>query len=282
MGRSIRCPPLRCSEGIATGFIRARGPAYWRRRFLMNTVKRTLTAKTLILPIIDSANMHRQLSAILDSQQTLVRKGFGRDRLRVSCRTQPVRRGWSATRWRQAGREERVVSLFDVWLARSTHPTSSYAYSGWRKCWGIEVGKTLLARKRLSGLRRFSVNNRKIAWLSRRSTQEYAGFLEWLWRLGEEPIEVVDLTDVVVAGSKDAPTKQRLAISLGLLPPRTILENDLPDRPEILNPILRARYRELWGRLKVENAPLRILSEGELVSARFHFLIRVAVVVCDT
>ena len=25
MGRSVRCPPLRC-EGIATGFIRARGP----------------------------------------------------------------------------------------------------------------------------------------------------------------------------------------------------------------------------------------------------------------
>jgi len=116
-----------------------------------------------------------------------------------------------------------------------------------------------------------SISNRKIAWLSRRSAQEYAGFLEWLWRLGEEPIEVIDLTDVVVAGNKDGPTKPHLAISLGLLPPHTILENDLLDRTETLTSVLRAQYRELWGRLRAENAPLRVLSEGELVSAPLSF-----------
>jgi hypothetical protein len=28
---------------------------------------------------------------------------------------------------------------------------------------------------------------------------EYAGFLDWLWRLGDAPCEVVDLTDVTVS-----------------------------------------------------------------------------------
>ncbi len=175
---------------------------------------------------------------------------------------------------RQAGREERVVSLFDCLSFGPINPPDSSLRLQWvEKVLGYRGWEDVVGKETPFWSEALSVNNRKIGWLSRRSAQEYAGFLEWLWRLGEEPIEVVDLTDVVVAES-NGPTKPRLAISLGLLPPRTILENDLPDRPEILNPILRARYRELWGRLKVENAPLRILSEGELVSARFHFLIR--------
>ncbi len=118
---------------------------------------------------------------------------------------------------------------------------------------------------------RSAYSNRRVAWLSRRSAQEYAGgFLEWLWRIGEEPIEVIDLTDVMVAG-KDGPTKPHLAISLGILPPYQILESDLLDRTEKLTSVLRAQYRELWGRLRAENAPLRVLSEGELVSAPLSF-----------
>jgi hypothetical protein len=111
-----------------------------------------------------------------------------------------------------------------------------------------------------------SISNRRVVWLSRRSAQEYAGFLEWLWRLGEQPIEVVVLTDVVVAGNNNGPTKPR-SISLGMLPPHKILENYLLGRTEKLTSVLHGRYRELWGRLKAENAPLRLLSEGELSSA---------------
>jgi Protein of unknown function len=33
----------------------------------------------------------------------------------------------------------------------------------------------------------------------------------------------------------------------------------------------RDQYREIWGRLRAENAPLHILSEGELVSAPLSF-----------
>ncbi|WP_407154798.1 DUF3658 domain-containing protein [Bradyrhizobium sp. STM 3557] len=172
----------------------------------------------------------------------------------------------------QAGRDERVISLFDCLSFGPINPPDpevrwkwveeELGYSGWEKVVGEATSFWHEA---------LSISNRRIAWLSRRSAQEYAGFLEWLWRLGEEPIEVVDLTDVVVAGSRNGSTKPHLAISLGLLPPHEILENDLLDRIEILTSALHAQYRELWGRLRAEDAPLRILSEGELVSAPLSF-----------
>jgi len=43
-----------------------------------------------------------------------------------------------------------------------------------------------------------SPGTRKIAWVARRWAHEYCGFLEWLWRLGDQPCDVVDLYDVVV------------------------------------------------------------------------------------
>jgi hypothetical protein len=47
---------------------------------------------------------------------------------------------------------------------------------------------------------------------------EYAGFLEWLWRLGDEPCEVVDLTEVKISyGPQHGPPRPpELAMSLGM------------------------------------------------------------------
>lgn len=113
-----------------------------------------------------------------------------------------------------------------------------------------------------------SVGDRKVAWMSRRSAQEYAGFLEWTWLLGEEQVEIADLTEVVVTGPNDSP---HLATSLAMLPPHRILENGLLDRTETLTSGLRDQCRELWGKLRTENAPLRILDAGTLVSAPLSF-----------
>ena len=172
---------------------------------------------------------------------------------------------------RQAGRDESVVGLFDSLSFGPINPPDPEVRRKWVE---EELGYTrweeVVGEATSFWPESLSIGNRRIAWLSRRSAQEYAGFLEWLWRLGEEPIEVIDLTDVMVAG-KDRPTKPRLAISLAILPPYQILENDLPDRTEKLPSLLRAQYRELWGRLRAENAPLRVLSEGELVSAPLSF-----------
>jgi Protein of unknown function/Domain of unknown function (DUF1835) len=172
---------------------------------------------------------------------------------------------------RQAGRDERVVGLFDSLSFGPINPPDPELRSKWVE---EELGYTgweeVVGEATSFWPESLSVSNRRVAWLSRRSAQEYAGFLEWLWRLGEEPIEVIDLTDVMVT-TKNEPTTPCLAISLGILPPYQILENDLFNPTEKLTPVFRARYRELWGRLRAENAPLRVLRDGELVSAPLSF-----------
>src|SRR5690242_9028483 len=44
----------------------------------------------------------------------------------------------------------------------------------------------------------FALDRRKIAWFSRRSAKEYAGFLAWLWQMEDAPCEVIDLTHAMV------------------------------------------------------------------------------------
>lgn len=101
-------------------------------------------------------------------------------------------------------------------------------------------------------------DQRLVAWTSTRVAQERAGFLEWLWRLGDAPCEVIDLSARQV--------RQYPAI-LGLLEVEDILSMGLFDSAVPLSLADRARHHETWRRLRDENAPLRIIQDGELVSA---------------
>jgi hypothetical protein len=110
-------------------------------------------------------------------------------------------------------------------------------------------------------------NVRKVAWLSRRSAPEYAGFLEWLWRLGDLPCETIDLTDMPVGS-------HRRAFTLALLSPEEIAANAVWDRAEALDANARSHYHSLWHRLRVENAPLRVVDADGLRSAPITFFDR--------
>jgi hypothetical protein len=103
-----------------------------------------------------------------------------------------------------------------------------------------------------------SSERRLIAWTSPRVAQERAGFLEWLWRLGDAPCEVVDPSQVRVDGNP--------AI-LPLLPGEKILAAGLLDLARPLEGAERARHHQTWRRLRQQNAPLRTIQDGELASA---------------
>ena len=176
---------------------------------------------------------------------------------------------------RKAGRDDRVIASFDdLSFGPITPPTSSLrakwvedelGWTGWH-----EIAAT---SERVWDETRFP-DNRKVAWLTRRSTMEYAGFLEWLWRLGDAPCDVVDLTEVKISYRPEhgPPHPPALAMSLGMLSPDTILNNKLWDLAEPLQPAMRSRYRDLWQHLRTENAPLRVIDGGELVSSPISFL----------
>jgi Protein of unknown function/Domain of unknown function (DUF1835) len=174
----------------------------------------------------------------------------------------------------EAGCDDRVVCLFDCLSFGPINPPDMSSRSKWVES---ELGGTDWDSVGLDTEtfwhEALSPGCEKVAWFTRRSAMEYAGFLEWLWRAGDTPCEVVDLSDVRICrrnkdGSLRSPT---LAIALGMLDPGTIRCHKLRELAEPLQAITRERYRSLWQRLRSENAPLRVIEGGELVSAPISF-----------
>jgi hypothetical protein len=111
--------------------------------------------------------------------------------------------------------------------------------------------------------------NTPTVWFSKRSAREFAGFLEWVDRAGERPYRVVDVSEAHVTSRTGAP---RLLVSISQF------HHDLLDIPALLdlaqpsNLLDRTEYRRSWQDLRRENAALRVLEDGRLVSAdEAHF-----------
>jgi len=126
----------------------------------------------------------------------------------------------------------------------------------------------MFAEKHNSWEAALSAPGRRIAWVSRRMPHEYCGFLEWLWRLGDEPCEIVDLHDVKFDWHlRDGTIRRQPVPSLGSILPEHIRDNAFWDRAHPLTGARRRRYQESWSKLRHENAPLRVLKGNALVSA---------------
>lgn len=105
-------------------------------------------------------------------------------------------------------------------------------------------------------------SSKHIVWFSRRVTRDYAGFLEYLWRVGDRPCEVIDLTETrIVPRCDDGRVYQeRRAVCVGLLNARAFIDHDLLSRAAPLSDDARAVYRTQWEKLRQENASLRIVT----------------------
>ncbi len=114
---------------------------------------------------------------------------------------------------------------------------------------------------------------RVVVWVSRRTVMEYAGFLEWIWRLGQQAYSVVDLTDVETEWRvPDGTIRTDRVTSLGLLEPDQIEINRFLSRAWPLPAALRERYLRMWRQLREENSALRIIRGERLQSAPlWHF-----------
>ena len=182
--------------------------------------------------------------------------------------------GCLAQALRKAGLDDQVIASFDDLSFGPINPADPSLRAKWVE---NELGRTdwhgmASDSERLWDEARFP-DHRKVAWLTRRSAVEYAGFLEWLWRLGDAPCEVVDLSEVKISyppeHGPDRPP--RLAMSLGMLHHDKICNDRLWDLAEPLQPIARREYLDLWQQLRSENAPLRVIDGGKLVSAPISF-----------
>jgi len=173
-----------------------------------------------------------------------------------------------------AGRADQVISAFDSLSFGPINPPDLPLRSKWVE---EELGWTgwhdIAPETDAFWREALSPGRRKVAWLSRRSAMEYAGFLEWLWRMDDAPCDVVDLSEVKVSHGpeRDPPQPSTLALSLGIIPTNVICRDKLWDLAEPLHPAARQRYRVQWQQLRSENAPLRVIESGELVSAPISF-----------
>jgi len=167
---------------------------------------------------------------------------------------------------RDAGREDHVICHFDNLALGPINPPDPQTrlhwmeeelhYTGWE--WVFAEEEAFWKAALVEDVRR-------VAWISRRSATEYCGFLEWLWRLGDLPCEVIDFTDMPVAGTRNR------AFSLFLLYPEEIVDNGVWDRAQPLGAAARERYHGYWRQLRAENAPLRVVDAEGLRSAPITF-----------
>jgi hypothetical protein len=102
-----------------------------------------------------------------------------------------------------------------------------------------------------------------VAWVNRRCAREYAGFLQFLWRVPHSDFEIVDITDIDFSNGKSP-----FAIhSLGEVAPQQIIDAGLPARQTHLSIAEIESYKAAWRKLRSENAPLRLVTSEGLVSA---------------
>jgi len=171
---------------------------------------------------------------------------------------------------KQAGRRERVVRLWDDLSLGPIDPPEPAARWAWAK---QELGlfphdRPMFAEKNNAWEAALSAPGRRIAWVSRRMPHEYCGFLEWLWRLGDAPCDVVDLHDVKFDWHlRDGTVRRQGVPCIGYIREEHIRDNAFWDLARPLTAARRRRYREDWRKLRAENAPLRVLKGSTLVSA---------------
>ena len=112
---------------------------------------------------------------------------------------------------------------------------------------------------------------RRIVWLSRWSTLEYCNFLAWLERNGNAPFELVDLTDASLPSRLDPsislPVQCTSLIGADQFVRYRLWQRASPPSGQQLFDWIR-----LWGRLRSDDAPLRVITPEGLVSAPIeHF-----------
>lgn len=166
------------------------------------------------------------------------------------------------------GRSERVIGFPDNLSFGPIDPPSAALRQGWiEDKLGYEF-KGIVQEVDLFWAEVTSPDVLPVVWVSRCDAQEYAGFLEFVWRIGDAPFRVIDVTMLEYANLRGEPI---LARSLGVIPAHAIVAAGLPDRQTTLSRRAIEAYRETWRSLKRDNAPLRVVDETGLVSAPIDF-----------
>lgn len=170
---------------------------------------------------------------------------------------------------REAGQDDEVLPFRDD---LSCGPIASDEPSARAIWWGqfYEVSEVEAA------LREFwdrvqSTDDRLVVWFSRHSASELAFFLAWADRLGDRPYEIVDVTGqrLPYRGRDGSLTLSRPAQSVSILQPDAL--KSLFGTKTAVSTKEKDKSRREWRRLRTENAPFRVVTASDLVSAPIDY-----------
>lgn len=118
-----------------------------------------------------------------------------------------------------------------------------------------------------------STDKPRVLWFSRRSAMEYTGLLECVWRLGDAPYSVIDITDlpIVYRNNRREKLPPQVGACVSLITHEVMLENGLIDRATPLTAEQKSSFHSLWGKLRAENAPFRVVDAKGINSAPMTF-----------
>ncbi|QGM44492.1 DUF3658 domain-containing protein [Methylocystis heyeri] len=106
-----------------------------------------------------------------------------------------------------------------------------------------------------------------IIWTCRSDAWAHSGFLEFLSRVGERPFKLIDATEVMIQ-TRAGPWRIE---ALGIVTEAQMISAGLFQRQREMSPAEIAEGREVWSRLKAENALLRITENDRLLSKPLTF-----------
>jgi hypothetical protein len=175
---------------------------------------------------------------------------------------------------KQAGRRDRVFCFGDNLSFGPIDPPDPAPRRQWiERELMLDLGNHTREVKRSDNFwHAASASTRRLVWFSRRDAGEHAGFLEWVWRLGDAAYDVVEFDEAEVTFHRpDGRSARATMNSLALLPPEHLAAARYWDCARPLDAAARGRYRATWARLRCENAPLRVLDHSGLISAPLSF-----------
>jgi hypothetical protein len=112
----------------------------------------------------------------------------------------------------------------------------------------------------------------RVLWFSRCSAMEYTGFLESIWRLGDAPYTVNDITDlpIVYRNNRREKLPPHAGACVSLITHEVMLDNELFDKATPITAEQRRSFRMTWGKLRTENAPFRVVDANGIISATLN------------
>jgi hypothetical protein len=171
-----------------------------------------------------------------------------------------------------AGRKDDVITCLDNLSFGPINPPSADLRARWVDTeLGYDSWEDVSATIEPFMAKSLAPDVQPIVWYSKRDTQSFCGFLEWLSRRSDAPVEVVDVTDLSLPGTDINGNTPHLAVSPSLISADNFTQLGLLEMNKALDNSERKRMLAFWQVLKRENSPLRVIEKGGLKSAPIDF-----------